>query len=241
MKFKILLALAALLGMSPLAANAASIALSLQYVGSTKADYTTPAGYSLANPITPGQVLPSDVHQFAIYFKVNGLTGTQALQYLAVDVNLGAGLTPETGGGAYPAYGGNLLDIIDPPGPPPAAPLFQFNAETGNPFDLKEITGITNQAQAVAAKPGDAAPYKLGDFYVNYTGNATTTINLVKRPGDTWFYYPATTGAAIDAGSDITGASFTITAVPEPSTLALAAAGLSLGLVGLRRSRRMAK
>lgn len=229
MKKSIFLALACALFV-PGVVNAASVDLILEYVGSFESDFSTPVGYSLNNPLLPGTVDPTDVHQFAIKFSAEGLPGDQSLSYFAVNTILGSGLTPAPFAGQ--AYFGNTTVSYDPPGPPPSGPLFLINEDLGVAGDLQEITVATNQPAAVGLNPGEAAPFYMGDFYVQFEGQSSATLQVVKRPGDVLLYWPGASGSEQEAVDyDISSASFAITVVPEPGAivmLSMAAAGLAL-------------
>jgi len=268
MHFRLTSLLVAMLAvfLAPVAAHAVSIQLSLQYVGSFKSDFSTPAGYTLGGaPVDRTLIKPDDVQQYELFATVNTTgavvtgTGTAALQYLQLDVNGG------TGWSAYPStgYAGDLSVNIDPPPPGPAGggsgPLFSTNQDAGTAFDLKDITAITNRAQATASNghPGEnlagglVGPVHLGTLYLSLNGaqipaaqtSTNYSIGPTAVPGNFFLWNgSAGTPSGIDETSAVTAGSsasvvVAVTPVPEPATIALMGlAGIGL-LVVRRRSR----
>jgi hypothetical protein len=184
---------------------------------------------------------------FSVYFSVEGLINSEAFQAMTLDIDLGPGLTPATGGNAFAAYGPSAFastHSFDPPPPGPggggAAPLWNQNSEAGNQFDLQDLTFIAAQVPAVNLNPGEQAPYYLGDFFLNFDGLQSSSIAIRNNTGDVWAYWPGPSGSAVlVAGDTIAPATFAITVVPEPgSVIILSMAGVGLALARRYRTRR---
>jgi hypothetical protein len=212
----------ALAGVAP--ASAAGLQMSLEYVGSYTSEWE-PTGYSLADGewMVVGTVNPTDIHQFDIYFELDpssppdpgpgnpaqGQVAENSLGFLIVDVVLGEGLTPTPGVPYMP--GSN--PIYDPP---PAGPiggaarsLYGHDEDQGYP-DLHRIEFATDALAAYGLDPGEAAPFLMGSFFVNWDGYTSTSLSVQpadSAPSDPWGLW---VGGWIDTTSPYTHSAGTL-------------------------------
>lgn len=119
---------------------------------------------------------------------------------------------------------------------------------TGSPFTDPQTIGITYPQSLNPSNPndlgalisGNGSPVGAGTYFI---ANLTVTIDPAAAPG-TYFIEDTTRGGKTSVISDSNGdtapiseAVYTITIIPEPSSLVLLAAGMSIlvGIVFLRR------
>lgn len=207
-------------------ASAATIQLSMNYVGSLDAGFN-----AIGNKLTdsPETVLPSDYHQFAVSFQITGALSNEDLQTLQFDVNMGPGFTPADFGGYQPV---SPSPTFDPPGPAGAGAVYTTNVDAGaDPNDLQRITVITNSNTTFphGYRPGispcnvaSGCSGFIGDVFVqwngSYGGGGETGLSLAPNGLNPWFSIVGTVPTPGLPGSFSTSAPFVmeepVTAIP---------------------------
>jgi hypothetical protein len=231
MTSRYLFSIAILFAVSPL--HAATLHLTMEYVGSVDNSFS-PIGLPLLD--NPLSVSPSDYHGFAVYYQLLDAASDEDFHAMQFDVNLGPGFTPAD-------FGGWIADttIFDPPGPLPPTTIYTDNIDGGvNSNDLKRIIVIAKSySQIPQREPGEGAPEKAGDVYLQWNGTfgpgGITSIGLAPNGLNPWSVYVDDVPTAQPAATFTVGPDFVMT-IPEPATFALA--GLAaVGLVGCIRRR----
>jgi hypothetical protein len=198
-------AVLAVIACSAVTAKAATLDVTLNYVGSVDSAFA-----SVGTPLTSSPVMndPTWYHQFDVFLKVNGALANEALQGAQYDIVLGGGFTPADFGAWVPE---NVQ--YDPTGPAPPTALFSTNADGGSGAnDLLRVTQIvTSAAAANQVHPAEAAPLKVGSAYVSWNGTETSTLNIIPNGADAWSLYVSSAPTAQFAGFvDAPGIDFTV-------------------------------
>ena len=223
-----------LLAASSATVQGAAVTVSLEFVSSFDASFTTDLGNPLVDD--PGSIDPTDVHTFGLNIALSGMGPLEDFQSVGVNIDMGAGFSPEDFGG-FGAYFATPL-LFDPPGPAPPGDVWFINTDASTPNDLQNIfVVLSNIAAAAALQPGEPGPLEVGQFSVNFdpvaagvlTGEAGSLTPTPEGPWFTWNDGQAT--QQDDSSEGFEGLPFLVD-IPEPSSLALLALG---GLAMLRR------
>lgn len=241
-------------------ASAATMTLSLTYLGSTTATGMT--GLSVKNLSDPTFETPSWNHVFSVNvasFTPDPST-TQALRLLTFNVNVNGSPAPVGSGGPMVVptspnsnYIGNNPNLPGPnstPTTPSTVAFFKDNSDAGT--DLHDSFAILiDQTSSYAAYTGKAGQpgsqltptNRLGRIAMQFTGpiSQNVTLSVVESDGQSFSWFNAN-----DANNNnfsttvggVTGASIVIPpGVPEPASLGVLGLG---GLALLARRRRTA-
>lgn len=228
-----------LLGIATVAAlpalvQAANIAITPTYVGSYNAADVSLGALDLSKAASRD---PGYYHQFDLSFRLTNTAAGEDFFAVSWNVNLGAGLS-EAGFGYGPAS-----YLYDPPGPTPATNIYSSNSDLGaSSTDLQALfAAVQNKTYANATQIGEASNAALGSIWVRFEPGylGATSVSISPPPGAPFQTYTGNSGGAgvatAGSGSQFTGNSFAIAAVPEPTSIGLL--GLAAGL-GLRRRKR---
>jgi hypothetical protein len=241
-RFKLVAGLAMMVALvGVMSASAATLQLSLQYAGSYLADWNT-TSYVLVDGqvvdaidgvtiMPPGTVLPTDIHQFDIYYSLDpsapptptggspaaGQVAENSVQQVILDVVLGAGLTQEP---TVPYSANPDPQAYDPApaGAPGGASRALYTENSDATGLLQRIIGTTDALAAFGKDPGEAAPSLLGSFYLNWDGVTGTSLKLTpaaSAPVDPWLLH---TNGWIDTLTPFTH-SAGVGYVPETGTM----------------------
>lgn len=235
------LAVSLVVALLPLAASAATISYSVDYVGSYDNDTNwTPIGdqSALLQGLNLAGYDNNWVHELQVKAAVSGLASDEDLHRMGLAIDLDK-CTDTIGW-----FGSTAQYTYDPPGPPPpvTANIFSENADGGtSATDLKAIIASITANAAWQTQFGETGAELVGTVYVKWDNSAVSTVSADGDPptGSSWVLWTAnSTGGSTTIAPQATGTSTAgefVFGVPEPATLALMAVGSVAALIRRRR------
>jgi hypothetical protein len=218
-----------------------TLTLSIDYVGPIDETTLAPAAPSASlnaipspNLITTAGPTASSVnilHQFEVFFKIDGAAANEDFWGLLFDMTLGPGVIPADFGGWVGHH-----PIYDPPGPYPPNSIFQLNVDQGaNPNDLRIIRVYSpGSIYAAGAQAGEEAAAKIGEVWVKWNGDHNSSsrsfLGIATPPVGTtpWGLFVNDVATAQPDSTMSVGPRSEWNVVPEPPSATL----LGLALVG---------